>query len=267
MSISTESPSSISIAHSWSSSSKSLALPSSLTRSRMLEKNMVPPSLTSSVSFWKNGYNWRKHEAELNAELPQSTRDITVDGFGTLNIHYVHKRSAVETGKLHGSAQDPAPPCCAAPPSHKHPLLLISHLLSYISFLGYTEREKAGLNRSLKFLTTGSGCFATQSTCPQTLGYGLTDSPVGLLAWIYEKLAASVAEGEPFTDDESALLACYFHTEDSIYEVPNLIFESEHERGGHFAAAFEKPEALVTDLRAMFGKDGPDLGLSKEIVS
>ncbi|KAG6836587.1 hypothetical protein H0H93_006330 [Arthromyces matolae] len=48
------------------------------------------------LNFWKNGYNWRKHEAALNNELPQFTRDIIVDGFGTLNIHYVHKRSAVE---------------------------------------------------------------------------------------------------------------------------------------------------------------------------
>ncbi|KAJ7683466.1 Alpha/Beta hydrolase protein [Mycena rosella] len=48
------------------------------------------------VSRWRDGYDWRKHEALLNAELPQFTRDIVVEGFGTLNIHYVHKRSAVE---------------------------------------------------------------------------------------------------------------------------------------------------------------------------
>lgn len=34
----------------------------------------------------------------------------------------------------------------------------------------------------------GMGYFAEQSTQPQTLGYTLADSPVGLLAWIYEKL-------------------------------------------------------------------------------
>ncbi|KAJ7207580.1 Alpha/Beta hydrolase protein [Mycena pura] len=48
------------------------------------------------VARWKDGYDWRTHEARLNAELPQFTRDIAVDGFGTLNVHYVHKRSAVE---------------------------------------------------------------------------------------------------------------------------------------------------------------------------
>jgi hypothetical protein len=46
------------------------------------------------VARWKDGYKWRKHEAELN-QLPQFTRDIDVDGHGTLNIHYVHQKSDV----------------------------------------------------------------------------------------------------------------------------------------------------------------------------
>lgn len=47
------------------------------------------------VERWKNGYDWRKHEKELNNELPMFTRDIDVDDFESLNIHYVHKKSAV----------------------------------------------------------------------------------------------------------------------------------------------------------------------------
>jgi hypothetical protein len=39
----------------------------------------------------------------------------------------------------------------------------------------------------------------------------------------------------------------------------NVVFESEHDAGGHFAA-YEKPEALVDDLRRMFGKGGPAAG-------
>ncbi|KAF8902482.1 Alpha/Beta hydrolase protein, partial [Mucidula mucida] len=45
------------------------------------------------VEYWKNGFDWRAQEAAINAELPQFTRDIKVDGFGTLNIHYVHQKS------------------------------------------------------------------------------------------------------------------------------------------------------------------------------
>ena len=47
------------------------------------------------VARWKDGYDWRKHETQLNDELPQFTRDIAVEGFGTLNVHYVHKKSDV----------------------------------------------------------------------------------------------------------------------------------------------------------------------------
>jgi hypothetical protein len=47
------------------------------------------------VERWKNGYDWKKHEAQINDELPQFTRDIEVDGHGTLNIHYVHQKSPV----------------------------------------------------------------------------------------------------------------------------------------------------------------------------
>ena len=43
---------------------------------------------------WKDGFEWRKTEAEINA-LPMFTRDIDVEGFGKLNIHYVHKKSEV----------------------------------------------------------------------------------------------------------------------------------------------------------------------------
>ncbi|KAA1473717.1 alpha/beta-hydrolase [Dentipellis sp. KUC8613] len=45
------------------------------------------------VARWKDGYDWRAHEAKLNAEFPMFTRDIAVEGFGTLNIHYIHQKS------------------------------------------------------------------------------------------------------------------------------------------------------------------------------
>jgi pimeloyl-ACP methyl ester carboxylesterase len=44
---------------------------------------------------WRNGYDWRAHERELNG-LPMFTRSVEVEGFGELNVHYVHQRSAVE---------------------------------------------------------------------------------------------------------------------------------------------------------------------------
>ncbi len=53
--------------------------------------------ITRLVGRWKDGYDWRKHETELNEEPPLFTVDIEVEGFEALNIHFVHKKSALET--------------------------------------------------------------------------------------------------------------------------------------------------------------------------
>jgi epoxide hydrolase len=51
----------------------------------------------------------------------------------------------------------------------------------------FTDAEKLCLERLNRFLTDGNGYFQIQATRPQTLAYGLTDSPAGQLAWIAEK--------------------------------------------------------------------------------
>jgi hypothetical protein len=68
-------------------------------------------------------------------------------------------------------------------------------------FTPYTSREAQALAASKRFFETGMGYFGEQSTKPQTLGYSLADSPVGLLAWVYEKLV-SWTDAYPWTDDE-----------------------------------------------------------------
>ena len=50
-----------------------------------------------------------------------------------------------------------------------------------------TAAEQAALAQIAKFFTYGSGYHREQSTRPQTIGYALTDSPLGQAAWIYEK--------------------------------------------------------------------------------
>jgi epoxide hydrolase len=50
-----------------------------------------------------------------------------------------------------------------------------------------TDEDKARVQALQRFRATGSGYGAIQSTRPQTLAYGLTDSPAGQLAWIVEK--------------------------------------------------------------------------------
>lgn len=46
------------------------------------------------TQYWKDHYDWRKHEAKIN-ELPNYKIPIHVDGFGALDIHFVHQKSEV----------------------------------------------------------------------------------------------------------------------------------------------------------------------------
>jgi pimeloyl-ACP methyl ester carboxylesterase len=50
-----------------------------------------------------------------------------------------------------------------------------------------SDLERARLARLNNFKNDMNGYFQIQATRPQTLAYGLTDSPVGQLAWIVEK--------------------------------------------------------------------------------
>ncbi len=54
----------------------------------------------------------------------------------------------------------------------------------------YEGDERQHIERNERFFTDGSGYSAIQSTRPQTLAYGLHDSPAALMAWILEKRRA-----------------------------------------------------------------------------
>ena len=178
------------------------------------------------------------------------------------------------------------------------PLLALQHAL-----MPYSAKEKAGLRRSEWFNKEGSGYRFEQSTKPQTIGYALQDSPVALLAWIYEKLH-DWTDSYPWTDDEvltwvsiylfsragpAASARIYYesvHSSSKVdfeklgYYIPHVklgiaffpkelsvnpriwgramgpvVFESEHDQGGHFAA-WERPDTIVHDLQSMFGRKG-----------
>ena len=45
------------------------------------------------AEYWANGFNWRAQEAKIN-ELPQYMTKVNVDGFGDLDIHFVHQKSS-----------------------------------------------------------------------------------------------------------------------------------------------------------------------------
>ena len=60
-----------------------------------------------------------------------------------------------------------------------------------------TDDEKARHDAEQSFRSTGIGYLLVQATRPQTLAYGLTDSPAGQLAWITEKFGEWTDGGLP----------------------------------------------------------------------
>ncbi|KZT34598.1 alpha/beta-hydrolase [Sistotremastrum suecicum HHB10207 ss-3] len=88
----------------------------------------------------------------------------------------------------------------------RHPFKLVkligAVLGSFVGLeIGYSKDELEGLKFSKYFMEEESGYMHVQSTKPQTLAYGLTDSPVGLLTWLHEKLRRWT-DDYPWTDDE-----------------------------------------------------------------
>jgi pimeloyl-ACP methyl ester carboxylesterase len=67
-----------------------------------------------------------------------------------------------------------------------------------------SEQERVAHKALNAFTTDGFGYFLEQSTRPQTIGYSLLDSPIGLAAWLldhdtdsYYKISSAFVEGEP----------------------------------------------------------------------
>jgi pimeloyl-ACP methyl ester carboxylesterase len=61
-----------------------------------------------------------------------------------------------------------------------------------------SAEEKVVFDEARDFLNNGFGYAAIMGSRPETIGYGLADSPVGLAAWLYDKIADWVyTRGEP----------------------------------------------------------------------
>ena len=237
------------------------------------------------VAYWRDRYDWRRHEAALNA-FPQFRARVA-----DLGIHFIHVKgkgpkpfpllithgwpgSVAEFTKIIGPLADPAAHggdpadafdvVCPSMPGYgfsehaKTPGMdaekiaaiwaNLMHDLGYARFgaqggdwgamvstyLGANHgREVAGIHLNMviafppdpanpldgltqdevvdmmpmqHFLQEETGYQRIQGTKPQTLGYGLNDSPAGLAAWIVEKFRAwSDCDGDVekrFTKDE-----------------------------------------------------------------
>lgn len=327
--------------------------------------------LQELVAYWRNGYDWRRCEARLNA-LGQFTTEI--DG---LQIHFIHVRSphkgALPLIMTHGwpgsviefmgviealtNPDDPAQAFDLVLPSlpgfgfSGKPTTTgwgvekigrawgeLMTRLGYTRWVAQggdwgsavttvigvqkvagcagihlnmpigrpspedlqnpTPAELKALGALQHYQEWDSGYSTQQRTRPQTVGYGLVDSPVGLAGWIFEKMWAWTDNaGSPFdalSRDQildnimlywlpangASSARLYWESFGSFapqeIELPvavsafpreilptprkwaernyrNLVHWGDMEKGGHFAA-WEQPQAFVSELRSAFGK-------------
>ncbi|KAL8948923.1 MAG: hypothetical protein Q9222_004927 [Ikaeria aurantiellina] len=155
----------------------------------------------------------------------------------------------------------------------------------------YTEFEKRSIRKQHHFAIKEFAYYMVQNEIPRTLGFAMHDSPVGMLAWMMDKLY-TWSDNYPWSPGEiiTWTLLHYFpgpttgfrmyrengaeEKEHIQYEntptgvsafagememVPrswaektaNIVFWNEHEHGGHFAA-WENPQALAEDATTFF---------------
>jgi len=95
-----------------------------------------------------------------------------------------------------------------------------------------TPEEKVFLGEMEKFRSSETGYQWIQGTKPQTLAYGLNDSPAGLAAWIVEKFRTwSDCHGDVesrFTRDQLITNVMIYWITESINSSTRLYYEARH---------------------------------------
>ena len=91
-----------------------------------------------------------------------------------------------------------------------------------------SAEEKAALAGLTKYGDSGSGYARIQGTRPQTLGYGLADSPAGQAAWIFEKLTqwSDPKDAPGLTNDEMLDNIMVYWLTNTAASSARLYFES-----------------------------------------
>jgi len=115
---------------------------------------------------------------------------------------------------------------------------------------GLAEDDRARLAEAQRWWAEAKGYLDIQSTRPQTLAYGLTDSPAGQLAWIAEKFE----EGSDQAVDRDQLLtnvSVYWFTRSGA-SAARFIFENAHAPRDWGAAPTTPP---APQGMAQFGAD------------
>lgn len=88
---------------------------------------------------------------------------------------------------------------------------------------GLSAQEKAAFDALSTFFSKNAGYGAMMVTRPQTVGYALSDSPVGLAAWMYDKFAQWTFSGG---DPEKSLTKDQMLDDISLYWLTNSAVSS-----------------------------------------
>ncbi len=122
-----------------------------------------------------------------------------------------------------------------------------------------TEEGKAFLTRRERWSSAEGAYSMQQGTYPQTLAYGLTDSPVGLAAWIVEKFRAwSDCDGDVerrFSKDELLTNITIYWVTGSINSSFLFYYESQRDPAGWSSLRVEVPVGV-----ALFPRENPFTG-------
>ena len=118
-----------------------------------------------------------------------------------------------------------------------------------------SEEERGWLETTARWSAEEGGYSAIQGTRPMTLAYGLSDSPLGLAAWILEKFRAwSDCDGDPlsvFTREELLTNVMIYWLTDTIH--PSIRFYWAHRQKPPAAV---RPERIdVPTAIALFPKE------------
>jgi len=112
------------------------------------------------------------------------------------------------------------------------------------AMVGLDAEEMKGIADLAAFQKDETGYQAIQGTKPQTLGYGLNDSPAGLAAWIVEKFRTWSDCGgdveQRFTKDELLTNVMIYWASGSITSSTRLYYETM--KSGRFGPSTERVE-------------------------
>jgi len=109
---------------------------------------------------------------------------------------------------------------------------IIRSLLASHAEWELSEEERQYKINASEWISNEGGYMSIQSTKPQTLAYGLSDSPVGLAAWIIEKFRAwSDCKGDlyqQFSKDELLTLIMIYWVTNTIGSSTRMYYENSH---------------------------------------